>query len=393
MKWVDSLPLAGRKVLCRVDLNMPLDDQLVVTDDTRLKRVLPTMKYILDQGGKLICATHLGRPKGKVVEEMRMEPVGEKLTELLGSDYRIIVTEDVVGERVSQVVDQMGERDIVLLQNLRFHPGETANDEVFARQLAALADVYVNDAFGVLHRKHASVHAIVPMFKEKAGGFLLRDEIEALEHLRGEVDRPYAALLGGVKVSSKVGVLKEFLQIVDVLCIGGAMSNTFIKAKGGDIGATAVDEDNVQIARELLHYAADTLVEIVLPEDVVAAKALSSTECRVVPAHRVPHDLMALDIGPRTLQTFGEKLRPAKTVFWNGPMGVFERELFSYGTLETARILVGSGAASFVGGGDSAAAVRKSGVADQITHISTGGGASLEYIQGKLLPGIAALEE
>jgi phosphoglycerate kinase len=390
--WVDKLPLGGKKVFCRVDFNVPLDDQLRVTDDTRIRESLPTIRHILKAGGKPVCASHLGRPKGKPNPKLRMEPVGAKLAELLGRDYQVLVTDEPTGDGPRKVVADMREGDVVLLENLRFHPGEEKNDEGFAKALASLADGYVNDAFGTAHRAHASTVGMIPFVAFKGGGFLMKKEVEFLGLLLSKVDRPYVALLGGAKVSDKVAVLENLLSRVDVLLIGGAMANTFLKARGADVGASKVEEASLETARRIMERAAKQGVELVLPVDVVVAASLEETKTQVVPADQVPGGLLSLDIGPRTCAAFGERLRGAKTIFWNGPMGVFEKEPFANGTLEAAQAVAASGAISVVGGGDSVSAVKKSGLSDKITHISTGGGASLEFVEGKALPGLKALE-
>jgi phosphoglycerate kinase len=390
--WVDKLPLKGQRVFCRVDFNVPLDSQQRVTDDTRIRESMPTIRHILSAGGRLILASHLGRPKGKPNAAMRMEPVGARLAELLGKDHRVLVTDEPAGDGARKVIADMREGDVVLLENLRFHPGEEKNDESFAKALAALADGYVNDAFGTAHRAHASTVGMIPLMKFKGGGFLMKKEVEFLGRLLGAVERPYVALLGGAKVSDKVAVLENLLARVNVICIGGAMANTFLKARGGDVGASKIEEESLDVARRILDGAAKRGVEVVLPVDAVAAKSLEESSGSVVPADHVPADLMALDIGPKTREAFTAKLRAAKTIFWNGPMGVFEKPPFAAGTMEVARAVATSGGLSVVGGGDSVSAVKKSGLADKISHISTGGGASLEFVEGKKLPGLAALE-
>jgi phosphoglycerate kinase len=392
IKWVDQLALGGKRVLCRVDFNVPLDDNQNVTDDTRIRAALPTLRHILESGGKLICCSHLGRPKGKVVPGLRMEPVGAKFAELLGGDHRVLVTDEPAGDGARRVVQEAREGDVVLLENLRFNPGEKKNDPAFAKELAGMAEAYVNDAFGTAHRAHASTAGVVPLLEIRGGGFLIKKEIEFLGKLLGDVDRPYAALLGGAKVSDKVKVLDNLIPRVNQLIIGGAMANTFIKAQGGELGASKVEEDSLDAARRIIDSAKKRDVEVVLPVDALVADSLDAPKGEVVPADKVPAGKMALDIGPETRALFAEKLRAARTIFWNGPMGVFENEPFAGGTLDAARAVAESSAVSVVGGGDSASAVKKSGYADRISHISTGGGASLEFVQGETLPGIAALE-
>jgi 3-phosphoglycerate kinase len=390
--WVDTLPLRGKKVFCRVDFNVPLDGQQQVTDDTRIRESLPTIRHILKEGGMPILASHLGRPKGKPNPTMRMEPVGAKLAEMLGGEHRVLCTDEPAGDGARKVIADMKPGDVVLLENLRFHPGEEKNEESFARALAALAEVYVNDAFGTAHRAHASTAGMIPLMKIRGGGFLMKKEVEFLGRLLGKVDRPYVALLGGAKVSDKVAVLENLVGHVDVLLIGGAMANTFIKAKGGDVGASKVEDDSLDVARRIVDASAAKGVQLLLPTDAVAAKSLDDASGVVVPADKVPAGLLALDIGPKSRAAFGEKLRGARTIFWNGPLGVFEKKPFAEGTMDAARAVAASGGLTVVGGGDSVSAVQKSGVADKISHISTGGGASLELIEGKTLPGLAALE-
>ncbi|MFH1130792.1 MAG: phosphoglycerate kinase [Pseudomonadota bacterium] len=388
----DKLPLAGKKIFCRVDFNVPLDDRQRVGDDTRIQAALPTIKHILNAGGFLICASHLGRPKGKPTPELKMEPVGVRLAELLGSDHRVLVTDEATGDGVRKVVMDMEQSDVVLLENLRFHPGEKKNDETFAKDLASLAEIYVNDAFGSAHRAHASTFGMVSHFKRKGAGFLMMKEVEALSQLLGNVRRPYCAVLGGAKVSDKIGVLESLLERVDVLLIGGAMANTFIKANGGEVGNSFVEDEKLDLAKHILERAKKKGTEVLLPSDVVVASGIDSTTSGIVQANKVPSGHMALDIGPKTQKDFGEKILVAHTIFWSGPMGVFEKPLFASGTLAVARAVAEAKGMSVVGGGDSVSAVKKSGVADRIGHISTGGGASLEFIEGKKLPGIEALE-
>jgi phosphoglycerate kinase len=392
IRWVDELPLAGKTVFCRVDFNVPLDEQQRVTDDTRIRAAMPTLRHILEAGARLVCASHLGRPKGQVVESLRMEPVGARLAELLGADHRVLVTDEPAGDGARKVVADMREGDVVLLENLRFNPGEKSNDEAFARALASMVDGFVCDAFGAVHRAHASIVGLPPLVSFYGGGFLIKKELAALSRLRGEVERPYAALLGGAKVSTKIGVMEDLLDRVDLLLVGGAMANTLIKANGGEVGASLVEDDLLQTARDLLQKAAQKGVDLLLPVDALAAQSLDAAEGQVAEATKIPAGMMALDIGPETRTLFGARLETARTVFWNGPMGVFEKQPFAAGTMEMARAIAGSGALSVVGGGDSVAAVNDSGVADRISHISTGGGASLEFVQGKTLPGLAALE-
>jgi phosphoglycerate kinase len=389
---VDALPLQGKRVFCRVDFNVPLDASLRVTDDTRIRASLPTLRHILQAGGKLICASHLGRPKGKPAAEFRLEPAGAVLAELLGQDHRVLACDEPAGDGARKLVAEMKAGDVVLLENLRFHPGEEKNAPDFAKALASLADVYVNDAFGTAHRAHASTVGVADLLPLKGAGLLMMKEVEALRGLMGQVKRPYVALLGGAKVSDKIAVLESLLSRVDALVIGGAMANTFIKARGGDVGRSLVEDDNLDLARRILENARKKGVRVLLPEDAIVAESLDSRSTTQTAADQVPSAMMALDIGPKARAAFGECLRGAQTIFWNGPMGVFEKAPFAAGTMEIARAVAASAGYSVVGGGDSVAAVHQSGVADQIGHISTGGGASLELIEGKQLPGLTALE-
>lgn len=393
VKRVDQLELEGKRVFVRVDFNVPQDDSGGVTDDTRIRAALPTLKYILAAGGKLICGSHLGRPKGKVVEKLRMEPVGARLAELLGEEFRVIACDEAAGDGVKKVIADMKPGDVVLVENLRFVAGEEKNDEDFAKQLASLADVYVNDAFGTAHRAHASTTGMAAYVAEKAAGFLMMKELESLGRLLGEVERPFVALLGGAKVSDKLGVLENLLSRVNALLIGGAMANTFLAAEGGDLGSSRIEDDKIEVAKRILAKAKSRGVAVHLPSDAIIAEGLDATVGSDAVANAIPSGMMALDIGPKTRATFREVLLGAKTIFWNGPMGVFEQEAFSAGTMEMARAVADSDAFSVVGGGDSVAAVNQSGLADAIGHISTGGGASMELIEGRTLPGVAALEE
>jgi phosphoglycerate kinase len=391
--WVDKLPVAGKRVFCRVDFNVPLDDQLRVTDDTRIRASLPTIEHLLKAGAKLILASHLGRPKGKPNPKMRMEPVGHRLRELLGGAWEVIVTDEPAGDGPRRVVAEMKENQVVLLENLRFIVGEEKNEEGFAKELASLCDGYVNDAFGTAHRAHASTAGMIPFVKGfKGGGFLMRKEVEFLSKLIEKPERPYVALLGGAKVSDKVAVLENLVGKVNALLIGGAMANTFLKAKGADVGGSKFEEDSLEAARKIAERAAKLGVELLLPLDLVAADSLDAASGRVVPAEKVPAGLMGLDIGPKTREAFAAKIKGARTIFWNGPMGVFEKAPFAAGTMELAKAVADAGGVSVVGGGDSVSAVNKSGVAGKISHISTGGGASLEFVEGKILPGLKALE-
>ncbi len=388
-KTVRDIDMAGKRVLVRVDFNVPFDKEGHVTDDTRIKAALPTIRYLVEAGARVILMSHLGRPKGKVDERYRLDPVAGRLEQLMGSP--VLKADDCIGDEVKQMADNMRGGDILLLENVRFYPEEEKNDEKFARSLASLGDVYVNDAFGTAHRAHASTEGVAG-FLPAVAGFLMEKELAMLGQVLGSPARPFVAVIGGAKVSDKIAVIDNLLKQVDVLLIGGGMANTFLKSKGYELGQSLVESDKVELAAELIRKAKNRKVEMLLPADVVAATAAApDARARVVPVDAIPADAMALDIGPQTAQQYGDKLKSAATVVWNGPMGVFEMEPFAGGTMAVAKALAGSGAVSVIGGGDSAAAVHKAGVADKITHISTGGGASLEFLEGKTLPGVAAL--
>jgi phosphoglycerate kinase len=394
LKTISELDISGRRVFIRVDFNVPFNANGAVADDTRIRESLPTIRFALDKGARVVLASHLGRPKGKPDKKYSLEPVAARLAELIGAD--VALTDEPVGDGARKVVNDLHAGAIALLENLRFSPGEEANDERFARALASYSDVYVNDAFGTAHRAHASTAGIAKFVADKGIGLLMEREVKFLGRLLGDVERPFVTIIGGAKVSDKIGVLENLLarqHPIDQLLIGGAMANTFLKAKGGKLGRSLVEDDKLALARAFLKKAEDANVDVLLPRDVVAAAGTKSEAGRVMQAMAVPDDLAALDIGPETARGFADAIARAKTILWNGPMGVFESEPFAAGTLAVAQAVASArGALSVVGGGDSVAAVQKSGVADQITHISTGGGASLEFLEGKKLPGLAALE-
>jgi len=391
IKTISELDIAGRRLFIRVDFNVPLTPEGKVSDDTRIRESLPTIKLAIEKGARVILASHLGRPKGKVDKKYTLEPVAARLAELLDAD--VALTDEPVGDGARKVVNDLRAGAVALLENLRFTPAEEANDETFSRELASYADVYVNDAFGTAHRAHASTAGITKFVAAKGMGLLMEREVKFLGKLLGEVERPFVAIIGGAKVSDKIGVLDNLLERVDQMLIGGAMANTFLKAKGGQLGRSLVEQDKLALARAFLKKAEASNVDILLPRDAVAAAGIKSDAGRVVQAMMVPEDLAALDIGPETARGFADAIARAKTIFWNGPMGVFESEPFAAGTMAVAKAVAAApDALSVVGGGDSVAAVHKSGLADKITHISTGGGASLEFLEGKKLPGLAALE-
>lgn len=395
VKTIRDLDLSGRRCFIRVDFNCPLaeeDGKIGVTDDTRIREALATIRLAIEKGAKVILASHLGRPKpGKDNSKLSLEPVGAKLSEMLGVEVHL--PDDCIGESAKRVVRDLRTGQICLLENLRFHEGEEKDDDTFARALAELCDVYVNDAFGAAHRAHASVHALPRMTSDRAAGLLLEKEIKALGKLVEGADRPYVAVLGGAKVSDKIDVLESLMERVDALMIGGAMANTFLAAKGVDVAASRVEGDKLALARTIMDKARDRKIDLLLPVDVMVATGLDATSGEIVDVAKIPAGTMALDVGPRTVELFGKKLNDAKTILWNGPLGLFEKEPFSKGTFGVARAIAGTRAFTVIGGGDSAAAVHDAGddVASKISHISTGGGASLELLEGKKLPGVEAL--
>ncbi len=387
-KTVRDIQVAGKRVLVRADFNVPLDAERQITDDTRIRAALPTIKYLRQQGAKVILCSHLGRPKGKAADEFRLTPVAGRLSELLG--IQVLKTDDCVGKEVQRAVAAMKPGDVLLLENLRFHAEETENDPDFAKQLAALADVYVNDAFGTAHRAHASTEGVAH-FLPAVAGFLLEKELNFLGNALATPTHPFVAILGGAKVSDKIGVIENLLPQVDHLIVGGGMANTFFKAQGYEVGASLVEEDKVELAKALLDRAG---AQLSLPVDAVVADAFAAdAQHKTVSVQKVPADWRILDIGPKSVSKFSKILKDAKTVIWNGPMGVFEFPAFAKGTVAIAKALATTEATTIIGGGDSAAAVEQAGLADQMTHISTGGGASLEFLEGKTLPGVAALQD
>jgi phosphoglycerate kinase len=388
---VDQLDLAGKRVFLRVDLNVPLEDGRVA-EDTRIRAVLPTIEHCLKAGASVILASHLGRPKGTVDPRYSLKPVAARLEELLGRPVPLLP--DCVGPEVEAAAAALKPGDTVLLENLRFHPGEEANDPEFARRLAALADVYVNDAFAAAHRAHASTEGITRFLQPAAAGLLMARELEALGRIFERPERPVAAVLGGAKVSDKLSLVEHLLPRVDALLIGGGMAFTFLAALGYGVGRSLLEADRLEAARAILGRARSLGVRVRLPVDVVVAPAPDSAEgIRTVGVREIPDELMGLDVGPLTVAQFGAALQGAKTVVWNGPLGVFEKPAFAAGTLGMARAVAGCGAFSVIGGGDTIAAVRQAGVTDRIGYISTAGGAFLEFLEGRTLPGVAALSE
>ncbi len=383
---IRDLDLQGKRVFMRVDFNVPLaPGGQEITSDKRIRAALPTIQYALEKGAALVLASHLGRPKGKPNPEMSLKPVAQRLSELLGKP--VAMAPDCIGEEVEKMLPKPGE--VLLLENLRFHAEEEKNDPEFSKKLARLGDVYVNDAFGTAHRAHASTVGIIEFLKPAAAGLLMEKELEYLEKCTANPERPCVGILGGAKVSDKIEVIENLLKFADRLMIGGAMAYTFLKAQGKPTGKSLVEEDKVELAKGLLEKAGD---RILLPCDHVVAEVLEeNAPCEVV--EEIPDGRMGLDIGPRTREAYAEVIRGAKTIIWNGPMGVFEKKPFDAGTVAVAKAVAESGALSVVGGGDSEKAVKSAGVADKISHISTGGGASLEYLSGLVLPGVAALTD
>jgi phosphoglycerate kinase len=392
IKYIDSLKLSGKRVLVRVDYNVPYDSAMKITDDTRITATLPTINYCLKQGARIILVSHLGRPKGKPVPEMSLKPVAAKLSEILGK--KVMFIDKPLGEDVKKITDSLKDGDIALLENIRFYPGEEKNDPELGKLLASLCDVYIDDAFAAAHRGHSSNDAITKYVHECAAGFLMENEIEYFKKAMEKPQRPVGAIIGGAKISTKIEALKNILNKVDYIIIGGGMAFTFLKAKGYQTGKSLLEEDLVETAGKILKEAKDKKVEILLPPDIVAAPAFDNNSPRsVVPADKIPDNMIGLDIGPESIKYFNDKIKTSKTVIWNGPMGAFEMPNFAEGTNAIAKTLAQSGCLSIVGGGDSVSAVNQSGVADKISYISTGGGAWLELLEGKTLPGIAALDK
>ncbi|MFC1770966.1 phosphoglycerate kinase [Candidatus Margulisiibacteriota bacterium] len=382
--------LKGKKVFVRVDFNVPLKDGQI-TDSTRIEKALPTIKYLIKKGSKIILASHLGRPKGQVNESLRLAPVSEKLAEMLGQN--VYQANSCLGPEVESKVKNLKDGEVLLLENVRFFKEETENNPQFAQKLASYADLFVNDAFGAAHRAHASTVGIADYIPAYAG-LLMQREIDFLGGILKNPAKPYLAIIGGAKVSSKIGILEKFLEKVDVLIIGGAMVFTFLKAKGKEIGTSICEEDKIDVAHRFLEKARQTKTKIVFPVDQVVVRSIEDQALiELIDIDHLPAGMKGVDIGPKTISQISDLVREAKTVFWNGPLGVFEIDAFAKGTFEVARTLAEAEATTIVGGGDSVAAVTQAGLSDKIDHVSTGGGASLEFLEGKELPGIAALED
>ena len=393
IRYVDELQLGNKRVFIRVDFNVPLTEDGQVTDDTRIRLALPTIELALKAGAKVILASHLGRPKG-VDPKLSLEPVASRLSELLSNEQEVILADDCVGDGVKKLVRDLEPGHVLMLENLRFHKEEEANDEAFSRELASHADVYVNDAFGAAHRAHASTVGMVRFVAEKAGGLLLRNELQYLGKLIKSPEKPYVSVLGGAKVSDKIKVIDNLLPKLDALMIGGAMAYTFLKAKGVEVGRSRVESDKLTLAARALEASERLGISLLLPVDHVGAREPKpESESRIVNDAAIPKEMVGLDIGPKTRALFAAHIGSAKTAFWNGPMGMFELEKFAEGTRAIARAMAANrNATTVVGGGDSAAAVKQMGLADKLSHISTGGGASLEFLEGRPLPGVVALQ-
>jgi len=392
---IDDLNLKDKKVLVRVDFNVPLDENLKVTDDIRIVSSLPTIKKIISDGGKTILMSHLGRPKGKVNPKYSLKPAAEKLSELLGK--KVILAPDCIGDEVKNIVYNMKPGDVVLLENLRFHEEEEKNDAAFAKLLAALGDLYINDAFGSAHRAHASTEGVTKYIEKSAAGYLMQKELEYLGSAVTFPKKPYCAILGGAKISGKIDVINNLLDKVDCLLIGGGMAFTFFKVQGKEIGKSLLETEKLDLAKELLEKVKNMKVKFLLPVDIVAADEFNNdSPSEIVDTNSITSGKIGLDIGPETVKLFREEILKSKTIIWNGPMGVFEMPNFAKGTFEIAKTLAeatSKGAITIIGGGDSAAAVAKAGLENKVSHVSTGGGASLEFLEGKTLPGVAALTD
>jgi phosphoglycerate kinase len=392
-KTLRDLDVKGKRVLVRCDFNVPLDENGNITDDRRIRSSLPTINYLIENDAKVILMSHLGRPKGEPNPKLTLAPVAKRLSELLGKEVIFAKDDRVVSDEVKEIVSNMKEKDVVLLENTRFRKEETKNEENFAKELASLGDIYVNDAFGTCHRAHAS-NVGVSNYLPSAVGFLVEKEITVMGKALENPERPFVAILGGAKVSDKIGIIENLLNKVDSILISGGMSYTFLKAQGYEIGTSIVELEKLELANEIMKKAKEKNVKLMLPVDVVVAKEFKNdTEFKTVPIDEIPADMMGMDMGQKSIEMFSEEIRKAKTVIWNGPMGVFEMENFKKGTEAIAKVMAEIDATTIVGGGDSASAVEKAGLSSKMTHISTGGGASLEFLEGKVLPGIAAIDD
>lgn len=391
-KSIQDISVKGKRCLVRVDFNVPQDSEGNVTDDTRIVGALPTIKYLVANGAKTILCSHLGRPKGQFNAKYTLAPVAEALEKLLGQ--KVIFVDDVVGEKVEKAVAELKEGEIMLLENTRFYKEEEADDKEFCKKLAKLADVFVNDAFGTAHRAHASTTGVAEFVKESVSGFLIKKELDVMGKALTNPDRPFVAVLGGAKVGDKIGVIRNLLEKADVVIVGGGMAYTFQKAKGYEVGTSLCEDGCIGLAKELMQQAKKKNVQLLLPVDnVVAAEFSNDAVRKVVDSDKIPADMMGMDIGPKTVELFCNAIKTAKTVVWNGPMGVFEMSNFANGTKQVAKAIAETDCVSIIGGGDSAAAIKQLGFADKVTHVSTGGGASLEFLEGKVLPGIDCLDD
>lgn len=388
-KSIKEIDVRGKKVIVRVDFNVPLDENGNITDDKRIVGALPTIKYLVENGAKTILVSHLGRPKEGFEDKYSMKPTAVRLGQLIGKE--VIMAKDVIGPDAKEKAAALKDGEVMMLENVRFHKEETKNDAAFAKELSELAEIYVNDAFGTAHRAHASTAGLAD-YLPAVCGYLIQKEIDVMGKALSNPERPFVAILGGAKVSDKIGVIENLMDKVDCLIVGGGMAYTFFKAKGYGIGTSICEDDKVELAKSLLEKAESRGVKLMLPVDNMVGKEFNNdTESQVVPSNKIPDGWMGMDIGPETIKKYSEAIKNAKTVVWNGPMGVFEFANFANGTKEVAKAVAESGAISIIGGGDSAAAVEQLGFADKITHISTGGGASLEFLEGKVLPGIDVL--
>ncbi len=391
VKYIDQIEMKDQRVMIRVDYNVPYDKEMNITDDTRITATIPTLDYCLKNGAKIILVSHLGRPKGQVKQSLSLKPVAERLAEILKKPVRFIDTP--LGDETIAITKALNNGDIILLENIRFYPGEEKNDRALGELIAEHADVFINDAFAAAHRGHSSNFAVTEFMKTVAAGFLLKSEIEYSQKTIQSAERPFGAIIGGAKVSSKLDALTNIVSKVDFLIIGGGMAFTFLKALGYSIGNSLLEEELIDSAKEIMKKAKEKNIAILLPVDIIGAREFDNDSPNsIYPADSIPDDIIGLDIGPESIKLFSEEIKKAKTVIWNGPMGAFEMPNFACGTNEIAKVLADSGCLSIVGGGDSVTAVNKAGVSDRITYISTGGGAFLEVLEGKTLPGIAALD-